>query len=141
MLLLLQVNDQFELRINNQPFSYLYTQGKFFWHLSRIKSPSSEKVKKEFTYEDDKPSKDYGGGGGGWDEVKKAKTDQESFSRPPAQKYAGFGSGGGGGNQSSSGAAGGFGQPSTGGGGGFGQPSTGAGGFLQGFEKFDYSKK
>ena len=29
MLLLMQANDQFELRINNQPFSYLYTQGSF----------------------------------------------------------------------------------------------------------------
>lgn len=137
----MQANEQFELRINNQPFSYLYTQGSFSFNLKNpIEQHYLEKVKKEFTYEDDIPKKDYdrkeyagsGGAGGGWDEVRKAKNEQ------PQKNYMGFGSdsNAGGFNKPS----GGFGQPTTGAG-AFGQSSAGGGGFISGFEKFDIPSK
>ena len=75
-----------------------------------------EKVKKEFTYEDDKPKKDFESGGG-WDEVKKVKNDQQSMNFKSSQSGAGSSS---------------WNKPEK-------QDSTG--GFSHGFEKFEYSKK
>ncbi len=73
-----------------------------------------EKVKKEFTYEDDKPKKDFEGGGG-WDEVKKAKTDKQSI----RSSQSGVGSSS-------------WNKP---------EKQDSSGGFSHGFEKFEYPSK